>query len=46
MRILYGWYLTADFMRELYAARDQLPAIYLLCFALGNLTLNTLNIIW
>ncbi|RDX47035.1 DUF887-domain-containing protein [Lentinus brumalis] len=46
VRILYGWYLTADFMRELYAARDQLPAIYLLCFALGNLTLNTLNIIW
>ena len=46
MRIVYGWYLTVDFMRTLYGARDELPTIYLLCFALGNLTLNSLNMIW
>ena len=46
VRIVYGWYLTVDFMRTLYGARDELPVIYLLCFALGNLTLNSLNMIW
>ena len=46
MRIVYGWYLTIDFMRALYGARHEIPTIYLLVFALGNLTLNTLNITW
>ncbi|KAI0332566.1 DUF887-domain-containing protein [Cubamyces sp. BRFM 1775] len=46
VRIVYGWYLTLDFMHSLYAARAELPTIYLLAFALGNLTLNGLNLTW
>ncbi|KAI0658851.1 DUF887-domain-containing protein [Cubamyces menziesii] len=46
VRIVYGWYLTLDFMRSLYAARAELPTAYLLAFALGNLTLNGLNLTW
>ena len=46
VRIVYGWYLTIDFMRSLYAARAQLPFIYLIAFPAGNLALNTLNAIW
>ena len=33
-------------MRSLYAARAELPTAYLLAFALGNLTLNGLNLTW
>ncbi|RPD67956.1 DUF887-domain-containing protein [Lentinus tigrinus ALCF2SS1-7] len=46
VRIVYGWYLTFNFMKALYGARNELSVVYLLCFALGNLTLNSLNIIW
>lgn len=46
VRIIYGWYLTLDFMHSLYAARGQLPTFYLVAFALGNLTLNALNATW
>ncbi|KAI0636424.1 DUF887-domain-containing protein [Trametes polyzona] len=46
VRIVYGWYLTVDFMHSLYAARDELSTFYLLVFALGNLTLNALNATW
>ncbi|CDO77932.1 hypothetical protein BN946_scf184679.g11 [Trametes cinnabarina] len=46
VRIVYGWYLTLDFIHSLYAARDVIPAVYLLAFAAGNLTLNGLNAIW
>lgn len=46
VRIVYGWYLTVDFLRSLYDARAELSTVYLLAFGLGNLTLNTLNAIW
>ncbi|KAI0374660.1 DUF887-domain-containing protein [Pilatotrama ljubarskyi] len=46
VRIVYGWYLTLEFMHSLYAARAELNAFYLLAFALGNLTLNALNLTW
>ena len=46
VRIVYGWYLTVDFMRALYAARAELSTAYLIVFVLGNLTLNSLNAIW
>ena len=46
VRILYGWYLTIDFMRALFAAREELSDFYLVIFVLGNLTLNSLNLIW
>ncbi|KAI0807957.1 DUF887-domain-containing protein [Fomes fomentarius] len=46
VRIVYGWYLTVDFLRSLYDARADLSIVYLLAFGLGNLTLNTLNAIW
>ncbi|OSD08343.1 DUF887-domain-containing protein [Trametes coccinea BRFM310] len=46
VRIVYGWYLTIDFMHSLYAVRHELSLVYLLAFAAGNLTLNGLNAIW
>ncbi|KAI0780423.1 DUF887-domain-containing protein [Trametes elegans] len=46
VRIVYGWYLTLDFMHSLYAARAELSTFYLLVFAFGNLTLNALNATW
>ncbi|KAI1791666.1 DUF887-domain-containing protein [Ganoderma leucocontextum] len=45
-RIVYGWYLTYQFMEALFSARAQLPTVYLVAFSVGNLALNTLNIIW
>ncbi|TBU46447.1 TLC domain-containing protein [Dichomitus squalens] len=45
-RIVYGWYLTVQFMEALFSARAQLPNSYLFVFCVGNLALNTLNIIW
>ena len=46
VRIVYGWYLTVDFMRALYAARAQLPPHSIALYAAGNLALNTLNATW
>ncbi|KAI8982862.1 DUF887-domain-containing protein [Trametes punicea] len=46
VRIVYGWYLTLQFLRSLYDARAALPTHYILIFALGNLTLNLLNATW
>ena len=46
VRIVYGWYLSAAFMRALFAARAELSDLYLVVFCLGNLTLNALNLIW
>ena len=46
MRIVYGWYLSAAFMRALFAARAELSDLYLVVFCLGNLTLNALNLVW
>ncbi|KAM5538032.1 hypothetical protein V8D89_008229 [Ganoderma adspersum] len=45
-RIVYGWYITIQFMEALFSARAELPKVYLVAFAVGNLALNTLNIIW
>ena len=45
-RIVYGWYITLQFMEALYSARAELPKVYLVAFGVGNLALNTLNIIW
>ena len=45
-RIAYGWYITLQFMEALYSARAELPKVYLVAFGVGNLALNTLNIIW
>ncbi|KAI0820216.1 DUF887-domain-containing protein [Trametes gibbosa] len=46
VRIVYGWYLTIDFMHSLYNVRHELPLVYLFAFALGNVTLNALNATW
>ena len=43
---MYGWYITVQFMEALFSARAELPNVYLVAFAVGNLALNTLNIIW
>ncbi|PIL24463.1 hypothetical protein GSI_14217 [Ganoderma sinense ZZ0214-1] len=45
-RIVYGWYITIQFMEALFSARAELPKVYIIAFAVGNLALNTLNIIW
>ncbi|KAH9848885.1 DUF887-domain-containing protein [Lenzites betulinus] len=46
VRIVYGWYLTIDFMYALYNARHEIPTVYLLSFAVGNIVLNALNATW
>ncbi|KAI0748696.1 DUF887-domain-containing protein [Daedaleopsis nitida] len=46
VRIVYGWYLSIDFMRALYGAREELPLVYLIAFYAGNIALNSLNAIW
>ncbi|OBZ75274.1 putative TLC domain-containing protein C17A2.02c [Grifola frondosa] len=45
-RIVYGWYMTLGFWQTLYGVRGTVPSAYLLVYFVGNLALNTLNVIW
>ncbi|KAH9950262.1 DUF887-domain-containing protein [Amylocystis lapponica] len=45
-RIAWGWYKTFDLYQTLYAARHEVPLVYLVLYGCGSSALHSLNAVW
>ncbi|KAF5389834.1 hypothetical protein D9757_003605 [Collybiopsis confluens] len=45
-RLIYGAYVSYDLFGTLYNVRDKIPTAYLYVYGLGNIVLQTLNVVW
>jgi len=45
-RLMYGGYISYDFISTLWNARNEVPVYQTLGYAVGNITLNILNWFW
>ncbi|KAI0072276.1 DUF887-domain-containing protein [Panus rudis PR-1116 ss-1] len=46
VRIVYGLYMSYDFLHTIYAVRNDVSPVFTIALFIGNIILNSLNLFW